>query len=89
MLTQFTDLEGLAYQQGQGGAIAGKIDALNADLTATAQTLDGNANLADPKTYAKQRAPNRPQPNVRSSTRPKKNSSKAKATARGAKSPAK
>ena len=46
----------LAYQQGQGGAIAGKIDALNADLTATAQTLDGNANLADPKTYAKQRA---------------------------------
>lgn len=56
LLTQFTDLEGLAYQQGQGGAIAGKIDALNADLTATAQTLDGNANLADPKTYAKQRA---------------------------------
>ena len=56
LLTQFTDLEGLAYQQGRGGAIAGKIDALNADLTATAQTLDGNANLADPKTYAKQRA---------------------------------
>ena len=56
LLTQFTDLEGLAYQQGQGGAIAGKIDALNADLTATAQTLDGNANLADPKTYAKLRA---------------------------------
>lgn len=56
LLTQFTDLEGLAYQQGQGSAIAGKIDALNADLTATAQTLDGNANLADPKTYAKQRA---------------------------------
>ena len=52
LLTQFTDLEGLAYQQSQGGAIAGKIDALNADLTATAQTLDGNANLADPKTYA-------------------------------------
>ena len=56
LLTQFTDLEGLAYQQGQGSAIAGKIDALNADLTTTAQTLDGNANLADPKTYAKQRA---------------------------------
>ena len=56
LLTQFTDLEGLAYQQGQGGAIAGKIDALNANLAATAQTLDGNANLADPKTYAKQRA---------------------------------
>ena len=54
LLTQFTDLEDLAYQQSQGGAIAGKIDALNADLTATAQTLDGNANLADPKTYAKQ-----------------------------------
>ena len=56
LLTQFTDLEGLAYQQGQGGAIAGKIDALNVDLNAAAQTLDGNANLADPKTYAKQRA---------------------------------
>ena len=56
LLTQFTDLEGLAYQQGQGDAISGAVDALDTDLAATAQTLDGNANLADPKTYAKQRA---------------------------------
>ena len=56
LLTQFTDLEGLAYQQGQGSAIANGINALNADLDTAAQTLDGNANLADPKTYAKQRA---------------------------------
>ncbi len=56
LLQQFTDLEGLAYQQGQGSAIEAKINALNADLTSLAQTLDGDANLADPKTYAKQRA---------------------------------
>ena len=56
LLRQFTDLEGLAYQQGQGSAIANGINALNADLDTAAQTLDGNANLADPKTYAKQRA---------------------------------
>ncbi|WP_446716504.1 FTR1 family iron permease [Bifidobacterium angulatum] len=56
LLQQFTDLEGLAYQQGQGSAIEVKINALNADLTSSAQTLDGDANLADPKTYAKQRA---------------------------------
>ena len=56
LLQQFTDLEGLAYQQGQGSAIEAKINALNADLTSSAQTLDGDANLADPKTYAKQRA---------------------------------
>ena len=49
-------MEGLAYQQGQGSAIANGINALNADLDTAAQTLDGNANLADPKTYAKQRA---------------------------------
>ena len=55
LLQQFTDLEGLAYQQGQGSAIEAKINALNADLTSSAQTLDGDANLADPKTYAKQR----------------------------------
>lgn len=56
LLQRFTDLEGLAYQQGQGSAIEVKINALNADLASSAQTLDGDANLADPKTYAKQRA---------------------------------
>ena len=56
LLQQFTDLEGLAYQQGQGDAIAAKIDALNAEINATAQTLDANADLANPKEYAKQRA---------------------------------
>ena len=56
LLQRFTDLEGLAYQQGQGSAIEAKINALNADLASPAQTLDGDANLADPKTYAKQRA---------------------------------
>ena len=56
LLQRFTDLEGLAYQQGQGSAIEAKINALNADLVSSAQTLDGDANLADPKTYAKQRA---------------------------------
>ena len=77
-----------AYQQGQGGAIAGKIDALNADLTATAQTLDGNANLADPKTYAKQRAEQTAAERKKLDAA-KRTPPKAKATARGAKSPAK
>lgn len=56
LLQQFTDLEGLAYQQGQGDAIAAKIGALTAEINATAQTLDANADLANPKEYAKQRA---------------------------------
>ena len=56
LLQQFTDLEGLAYQQGQGDVIAAKIDALTAEINATAQTLDANADLANPKEYAKQRA---------------------------------
>ena len=56
LLQQFTDLEGLAYQQDQGDAIAVKIDALTAEINATAQTLDANADLANPKEYAKQRA---------------------------------
>lgn len=56
LLQQFTDLEGLAYQQGQGDAIAAKIDALTAEINATARTLDANADLANPKEYAKQRA---------------------------------
>ena len=56
LLQQFTDLEDLAYQQDQGDAIAAKIDALTAEINATAQTLDANADLANPKEYAKQRA---------------------------------
>lgn len=56
LLRQFTDLEGLAYQQDQGDVIAAKIDALTAEINATAQTLDANAGLANPKEYAKQRA---------------------------------
>ena len=56
LLQQFTDLEGLAYQQDQGDAIAAKIDALTAEINTTAQTLDANADLANPKEYAKQRA---------------------------------
>lgn len=56
LLRQFTDLEGLAYQQDQGDAIAAKIDALTAEINTTAQTLDANADLANPKEYAKQRA---------------------------------
>ena len=56
LLQQFTDLEGLAYQQDQGDAIATKIDALTVEINATAQTLDANADLANPKEYAKQRA---------------------------------
>ena len=57
MLTQFTDLEGLAYQQGQGERDRRQNRcAERGPRHATAQTLDGNANLADPKTYAKQRA---------------------------------
>ena len=56
LLRQFTDLEGLAYQQDQGDVIAAKIDALTAEINATAQTLDVNADLANPKEYAKQRA---------------------------------
>lgn len=56
LLQEFTDLESLAYQQDQGDAITAKVDALAADLNATAQTLDADTSLADPKTYAKQRA---------------------------------
>ena len=56
LLQEFTDLESLAYQQDQGDAITAKVDALTADLNATAQTLDADTSLADPKTYAKPRA---------------------------------
>ena len=73
LLTQFTDLEGLAYQQGQGSAIANGI----------------NARTSPTPKPTRSSAPNRPPRNVRSSTRPKRIPPKAKATARGAKSPAK
>lgn len=56
LLQQFTDLEDLAYKQDQGDAIAAKVDALAAEINSTAQTLDANADLANPKEYAKQRA---------------------------------
>ena len=56
LLQEFTDLESLAYQQDQDDAITAKVDALTADLNETAQTLDADTSLADPKTYAKQRA---------------------------------
>lgn len=56
LLQEFTDLESLAYQQDQGDAITAKVDALTAGLNATAQALDADTSLADPKTYAKQRA---------------------------------
>lgn len=56
LLQEFTDLESLAYQQDQGDAITAKVDALTANLNATAQALDADTSLADPKTYAKQRA---------------------------------
>ena len=56
LLKQFTDLEGLAYQQGQGEAIASGIETLNTELESTAQTLDANTGLANPREYAKQRA---------------------------------
>ena len=56
LLKQFTDLEGLAYQQGQGDAISDAVDALNADLDGAAKTLDADASLANPRDYAKQRA---------------------------------
>ena len=56
LLKRFTDLEGIAYQQGQGDAISGAVDALNTDLAAAAKTLDANTSLAKPRDYAKQRA---------------------------------
>ena len=52
LLQQFTDLEDLAYKQDQGDAIATKIDALTVEINATAQTLDANADLANPKEVA-------------------------------------
>ena len=88
LLQQFTDLEGLAYQQGQGSVIEATINALNADLTSSAQTLDGDANLADPKTYAKQRAEQTAAERKKLDAA-KRTPPKVRATVRGAKSPAK
>ena len=55
LLQEFTDLETLAYQQNNADAITAKVSALSTDLTATAQTLDANTSLANPRDYAKQR----------------------------------
>lgn len=55
LLQEFTDLETLAYQQNNADTIAGKVDALSNDIAATAQTLDANSSLANPRDYAKQR----------------------------------
>ncbi|MBF9693332.1 FTR1 family iron permease [Bifidobacterium dentium] len=77
LLQEFTDLESLAYQQDQGDAITAKVDALTADLNATAQTLDADTSLADPKTYAKQRAEETAKERKRLDAA-KKNSSKGK-----------
>ena len=77
LLQEFTDLESLAYQQDQGDAITAKVDALTADLNETAQTLDADTSLADPKTYAKQRAEETAKERKRLDAA-KKNSSKGK-----------
>ena len=77
LLQQFTDLEGLAYQQDQGDVIATKIDALTAEINATAQTLDANVDLANPKEYAKQRAAQTAEERTKLDAA-KKNSSKGK-----------
>ena len=55
LLQEFTDLETLAYQPNNADTIANKVDALSNDITATAQTLDANGSLANPRDYAKQR----------------------------------
>ena len=55
LLQEFTDLENLAYKPNNADTIASKVDALSNDITATAQTLDANGSLANPRDYAKQR----------------------------------
>ena len=55
LLQEFTDLETLAYKPNNADTIASKVDALSNDITATAQTLDANGSLANPRDYAKQR----------------------------------
>ena len=86
LLQQFTDLEGLAYQQDQGDAIAAKIDALTAEINATAQTLDATSPILR---NMRSSVPRKPRKSARSSTRPRRIHPKAKATARGVRLPAK
>ena len=52
---QFQQLEQLAYQSGKSTDIDTAVATLSADLTASAQTLDANAQLAKPADYAKAR----------------------------------
>ena len=55
-IKQFQDLQTAAYTAGNDADIASKTSALTAELDATAQKLDQNADLANPKDYAKARA---------------------------------
>ena len=48
----FQDIQSLSYTPGNNDELDQKITALVADLDATAQQLDGNTQLAKPKTYA-------------------------------------
>ena len=56
LLEQFTDLESLAYTQGNDEAIGTGVETLNARLDEAAATLDANADLDNPKDYAAARA---------------------------------
>lgn len=48
----FQSVQNLSYTPGNDDQLAQQIDALTADLDATAQQLDSNADLAKPKAYA-------------------------------------
>ena len=52
LLKQFTDLESLAYTQGNTDAVNTGVETLSAQLGETAATLDANPDLANPKDYA-------------------------------------
>nr|WP_253902330.1 FTR1 family protein [Bifidobacterium sp. DSM 109963] len=52
LLKQFTDLENLAYTQGNTDAVNTGVETLSAQLGETAVTLDANPDLANPKDYA-------------------------------------
>ena len=54
-LQQFQQLTRLSYNQDKAADIQSTVDALTADLTASAQTLDATADLANPRDYAKAR----------------------------------
>ncbi|MBW3080947.1 FTR1 family protein [Bifidobacterium sp. 79T10] len=49
----FNELRQLSYAQGNEATLQEKVAALSADLDATAQQLDANAQLAKPRAYAK------------------------------------